>query len=60
MVKYLPKNGKVCENNECLMALVIFADLSVFWKIFPNINYKLIKGYRADTTAKLDNGTNVR
>ena len=30
MGKYLPQKGKVCKNNLCCMALVIFVDLSLF------------------------------
>ena len=33
----------VRENNECLRALVIFADLSRFRPIFSHIKYKLYK-----------------
>ena len=33
MGKYLPQKGKVRENNLCLMAIVIFTDLSRFHKI---------------------------
>ena len=40
--KYLPQKGKVRENNECLMTLVIFTDLSLFRQIFPHINKTLM------------------
>ena len=43
MGKYLPKKGKVRENNECLTALIIFADLSLLRQIFRRINRKLMK-----------------
>ena len=43
MGKYLPQKGKVCEKNECPMALVIFVDLSLFGQIFSHINHKLMK-----------------
>ena len=40
--KYLPKKGKIRENNECHKALVIFADLSLFRPMFPHINCKIV------------------
>ena len=43
MGKFLPEKGKVLENNECLKALVIFADRSFFDKYFPILNHKMIK-----------------
>ena len=39
---YFPEKGNVRENNEYI-ALVIFADLSLLWQIFPQINHTLIK-----------------
>ena len=33
----------VGENNLCLMALIILADLPFFWEVFPHINHKLMK-----------------
>ena len=43
MGKYLPQKGKVRKNNECLMTQVIFANLSLFRKIFPHIKHNLLK-----------------
>ena len=34
MGKYSPKKGNVRENNECLTALINFADLALFRQIF--------------------------
>ena len=43
MGRYLPKNGKVSEINECRKAQVLFGDLSLVRQIFPHIIHKLIK-----------------
>ena len=36
------ENEKISEHNKSNKALVIFADLSLFRQIIPNINHKLM------------------